>query len=73
MVGTRRFTEARSPHCERKVKILAANAQVWYQNTPKTVQEAFQFDKENGNHLWWEAICKVQVSCLQGSKGLSVT
>ena len=25
---------------------------------PKTVQEAKQFDLENGNTLWWDAICK---------------
>ena len=25
---------------------------------PKTVAEAKQFDQENGNNLWWEAICK---------------
>jgi hypothetical protein len=25
---------------------------------PKTVEEAISFDKENGNNLWWEAICK---------------
>ena len=25
---------------------------------PKTPEEAKRFDQENGNHLWWEAICK---------------
>ena len=25
---------------------------------PKTVQEAKQLDQQNGDHLWWEAICK---------------
>ena len=25
---------------------------------PKTVQEAIAFDAENGNTLWWDAICK---------------
>jgi hypothetical protein len=25
---------------------------------PKTMEEAISFDKENGNILWWEAICK---------------
>ena len=25
---------------------------------PKTVEEAITIDKENGNKLWWEAICK---------------
>jgi hypothetical protein len=25
---------------------------------PKTVKEAKLFDKENGNALWWDAICK---------------
>jgi hypothetical protein len=25
---------------------------------PKTVKEAKIFDKENGNTLWWDAICK---------------
>ena len=25
---------------------------------PKTVKEALQFDKKNGNNLWWEAICQ---------------
>ena len=27
-------------------------------NTRKSVQEAKEFDEENGNTLWWEAICK---------------
>jgi hypothetical protein len=25
---------------------------------PKTVAEAIAFDKENGDTLWWDAICK---------------
>ncbi len=25
---------------------------------PKTVQEALAIDKQNGNTLWWDAICK---------------
>ena len=25
---------------------------------PKSVEEAIRIDTENGNHLWWEAICK---------------
>ena len=25
---------------------------------PKRVEDAIRIDKENGNHLWWEAICK---------------
>jgi len=25
---------------------------------PKTVEQALAFDKENGNTLWWDAICK---------------
>ena len=25
---------------------------------PKTVEEAKRLDQQNGNHLWWEAICK---------------
>ena len=26
--------------------------------TPKSVQEAKAFDREKGNTLWWDAICK---------------
>ena len=25
---------------------------------PKSVEQAVQFDKENGNTLWWDAICQ---------------
>jgi hypothetical protein len=25
---------------------------------PKTIKEAKAFDEENGNTLWWDAICK---------------
>ena len=25
---------------------------------PKTVEESKRLDQQNGNHLWWEAICK---------------
>jgi hypothetical protein len=25
---------------------------------PKSVDEAKDFDRENGNTLWWDAICK---------------
>ena len=25
---------------------------------PKTVEEACRLDRENGDNLWWEAICK---------------
>ena len=25
---------------------------------PKSVEQAAQFDKENGNNLWWDAICQ---------------
>ena len=25
---------------------------------PKTVEKAKHLDQQNGNHLWWEAICK---------------
>ena len=27
-------------------------------NIPKSVQEAKAFDEDNGNTLWWDAICK---------------
>ncbi len=29
---------------------------------PKTVKEAKRFDEENGNTLWWDAICKEMIT-----------
>jgi hypothetical protein len=50
---------------KKRDRIIAKVKSKYWQRThkfgikiPKTVQEALQFDKENGNHLWWEAICK---------------
>jgi hypothetical protein len=50
---------------KKRDRIIAKVKSKYWQRThkfgikiPKTVQEALQFDKENGNNLWWEAICK---------------
>jgi len=50
---------------KKRDRIIAKVKSKYWQRThkfgikiPKTVQEALQFNKENGNHLWWEAICK---------------
>ncbi len=46
-------------------RILAKLKSKYWQRThkfgiriPKTVAQALQFDKENGNTFWWDAICK---------------
>ncbi len=50
---------------KKRDRIIAKVKSKYWQRThkfgikiPKTVQEALQFDKENGNHLWWEAIIR---------------
>ena len=50
---------------KRRDRIIAKVASKYWQKThrygirvPKTVQEAIVIDKENGNTVWWDAICK---------------
>ena len=50
---------------KRRDRIIAKVASKYWQRThrygirnPKTVKEAIAIDKENGNTLWWDAICK---------------
>ena len=50
---------------KRRDRIIAKLASNYWQRThkygiriPKTVQEAIAIDKENGDTLWWDAICK---------------
>ena len=50
----------------RKRQLIIAAVNRWYQKTThkfgihvlKTIKEALDFDKENGNTLWWHAIMK---------------
>ena len=49
---------------KKRDRIIAKVKSKYWQRThkfgikiPKTVQEALQFDEENSNYLWWEAIC----------------
>ena len=49
---------------KKRDRIIAKVKSKYWQQThkfgikiPKTVQEALQFDEENSNYLWWEAIC----------------
>jgi hypothetical protein len=37
---------------------------------PKSVEEAKRFDEENGNSLWWDAICKEMKKRSAGIRGL---
>ena len=50
---------------KRRDRIIAKVASKYWQRThkygiriPKTVKEAMAIDKDNGNTLWWDAICK---------------
>ena len=50
---------------KKRDRIIAKVKSKYWQRThkygiriPKTVQEALAIDKENGNTLWWDAICK---------------
>jgi hypothetical protein len=49
---------------KRRDRIIAKEALKYWQRThkygiriPKTVKEAIAIDNENGNNLWWDAIC----------------
>ena len=54
------------PHVikKRNIMISKVKSKYWTRThkfgirIPKTVQEALQLDKENGNTLWWDAICQ---------------
>ena len=50
---------------KKRDRIIAKVKSKYWQRThkygikiPKSVKEAIAFDKENGNTLWWDAICK---------------
>ena len=54
----------------KKQRIIAAVNQRYHMLThkfgikvPKTVEEALALDKENGNDLWWRAICSQYMKC----------
>jgi hypothetical protein len=47
--------ETEQNHREAKDQILGKNPQV---KIPKIVKKAKCFGEENGNTLWWDAICK---------------
>ncbi len=52
------------PHVIRKAIILKVNSEYWSQTSkydiriPGSVREAKEIDAENGNMLWWDAICE---------------
>ena len=42
-------------YCCGQQAVLQDDQQIWYP-CPKTIKEALDLDKENGNTLWWDAI-----------------
>ena len=53
------------PHMIRKNRYILKVKYTYQSRThkfgrciPKNVEETLQFDKDNGNHIWWESICK---------------